>query len=483
VLSDQGPTRSLSMLAALMCAVALPGPFPASAQEPRRPREPVSFVNQQRQTQERLRERLDAEPARSLRDVSFDYGGWYSLHLFIFDDGVESSRTLRRHDLRLWSRLELDQGLHEFYARGLLSFLDFNTGDSYDGDDDDVEGMNLERGYYRLNLSRAWEASGGSALEGDVILQAGRDLVEFGGGLSLALTLDHVLLETDYRDFQVTGLAGRTVGSRDDFDLSLPASRTRRAFFGAELRYLGFGFHEPFAYVLWQRDHNTERPVVLFQEFDYDSFYVGLGSVGEIVKGLNYEAEAAYEVGHSFSDRQFLEKNRVEAWALHGQLEYLFPGPHKARTSAEYLFGSGDPDRLFSPINSAGGNIGDFRDTSFIGFGWFDTGLAFAPLYSNLHMVRAGASIFPWPASRRLGHLELGTDLYLYHKHHRSGAVSDPTANVQSGYLGWEMDCYANWQVAYDLFWTARLGVFFPGQAFSDRTTRTFLLLGMTWSF
>jgi hypothetical protein len=98
-------------------------------------------------------------------------------------------------------------------------------------------------------------------------------------------------------------------------------------------------------------------------------------------------------------------------------------------------------------------------------------------------MVRAGASIFPWPTSQRLRHLELGTDFYLYHKHHRSGAVSDPTANVQSGYLGWEMDYYANWQVSNDLFWTARLGVFFPGQAFSDRTTRTFLLLGMTWSF
>ena len=40
-----------------------------------------------------------------------------------------------------------------------------------------------------------------------------------------------------------------------------------------------------------------------------------------------------------------------------------------------------------------------------------------------------------------------------------------------------------NWRVDADLAWTARLGAFFPGKAFSDRTTRTVLLVGMTWSF
>jgi hypothetical protein len=61
--------------------------------------------------------------------------------------------------------------------------------------------------------------------------------------------------------------------------------------------------------------------------------------------------------------------------------------------------------------------------------------------------------------------------------------VSDITATEQSGYLGWEMDYYANWQVTNDLFWTVRSGVFFPGSAFSDQTTRTFVLTGFTWSF
>ena len=77
----------------------------------------------------------------------------------------------------------------------------------------------------------------------------------------------------------------------------------------------------------------------------------------------------------------------------------------------------------------------------------------------------------------------LGSDLYLYWKHHRAAAVSDYTATEGSGYLGWEIDVYANWEITNDLFWTTRYGVFLPGSAFEDQTTRTFLLVGVTWSF
>ena len=79
--------------------------------------------------------------------------------------------------------------------------------------------------------------------------------------------------------------------------------------------------------------------------------------------------------------------------------------------------------------------------------------------------------------------LEVGTDWFLYWKHHRAAAVSDPLADTQSGYLGWEMDYFANWRITSDLAWTARYGTFFPGSALSDQTTRTFLLTGVTYSF
>jgi hypothetical protein len=250
-----------------------------------------------------------------------------------------------------------------------------------------------------------------------------------------------------------------------------------------QLAYRGFERHEPFVYALWQRDRNREARFQPLQAFDYDSFYFGLGSTGEFLKGLRYTTEWVYQSGHSFGHARFLHDNDIEAWAVHAELEYLFPGRRKARTSIEYLFGSGDAGRLASPTNTIGGNRGDSTDTGFIGFGYRDTGLSFAPRYSNLHLWRAGASYYPWPTHETLSGLQLGADWYLYHKHHRAAAVSDPTANVGSGYLGWEMDYYVNWRIAADVAWTARGGIFFPGRAFSDRTTRTFVLVGVTWSF
>jgi hypothetical protein len=40
-----------------------------------------------------------------------------------------------------------------------------------------------------------------------------------------------------------------------------------------------------------------------------------------------------------------------------------------------------------------------------------------------------------------------------------------------------------NWRITSDVSWTARLGTFFPGNSFSDETTRTFFLTGVTYSF
>jgi hypothetical protein len=45
------------------------------------------------------------------------------------------------------------------------------------------------------------------------------------------------------------------------------------------------------------------------------------------------------------------------------------------------------------------------------------------------------------------------------------------------------MDTFANWRITSDLALTVRYGVFFPGSTFSDQTTRTFLLTGVTYSF
>jgi len=443
---------------------------------------PESFINQQRSIEVRMREQFDRERGAAQRAL-FDWGGWYNLHFFLFDDGVESSRTLRRHDLRLWGRLSWDESAHEFYARSRLSLLDFNSGDSYDGNDDDVEGPNLERGYYRFDLARALHTYNDRVIDYNVVVTVGRDLVQVGSGLALAAPLDHVKLTATSRAWELSLFGGRTVGSLEDLDLTRPTDRTRRNLYGGQLSYLGMDRHQPYFFAVQQEDRNRDPLFPLFQRFEYDSRYLGIGSSGELIERLRYSTEWVYETGDGFGHQQFIHQNDVEAWAALAELEYLFRGPHKARGSVEYLFASGDGGRFASPTDAFGGNTGDYEDTGFVALGYHDTGLSFAPRYSNLHLWRTGASFYPWPQRQRLQRLEVGTDWYLFWKHHRDGAVSDPTANVRSGYLGWEMDYYLNWRVAADLSWTARLGVFFPGQSFSDTSVRTFFLIGLTYSF
>lgn len=480
---DIEPVRSRSLHMIAMAALVALVPARASmAQSPSAPRrDPDAFVNQQRTVDERVRRDIDEQLGASAHNA-FDWGGWYSSYLFLYDDGVESSRTFRRSDLRVWGRLTLDDGAHEFYVRPRASYLDFNSGDSYDGNDNDLEGPNLERGYYRLDLARAFRGGTG-ARNRNLLITIGRDVVRFGNGVTLSAPLDHVSLLGTIGDWSLEALAGRSVGSTQEFDLSRSATRSHRDFLGAQLRYRRPEKHDPFLYVLYQKDRNSERTWRPLQRFDYDSLYTGIGSTGELVRRLRYETEFVIEAGESYGDRRFLKPNDILAYAFQAQLEYLFPGERRTRASVEYLFGSGDGDRVLSPTNSIGGNTRDFDDSGFVAFGFRDTGLAFAPRYSNLHMWRAGGSFYPWPKDRLLAQLELGADAYLFHKHHGDGAVSDPTADLRSGYLGWEVDCYANWQVTHDLAWTTRLGAFFPGSAFDDRTTRTFLLMGMTWSF
>ena len=133
-------------------------------------------------------------------------------------------------------------------------------------------------------------------------------------------------------------------------------------------------------------------------------------------------------------------------------VEKLFDCPMRPRIAGEYMFGSGDGNRRYTPTGAKGGNRGNARDASFAGFGLRDTGISLAPQISNLHI---------WKLS----------------------AISDPTADMFNGYVGAEMDYFVNWRLSSDLSWTVRWGTFFPGGAYSDQYPRHFIFTGLTWSF
>jgi len=452
-------------------------------QSPAQPRAQTSenLIRQQRVIDERLAsERRQQAPLDAFLD--WQWGGWIDYYVFHFDDGAQSQRVLQRPGLSVWTRLRLDEGAHEIFARMRLTYEYFNPGDEFRRQQDWI-GPNLDRGWYQIDVGRAFRLT-----EPDnpyqMRVRVGRQDVTIGTGYAIDLPLDAVTFEIKAHDFRVAGLFGKTFSSYPNVDRSDPVdTHSARRFFGVQVTYDGFEQHEPFVYSVWNDDYTDERPKDPLQAYSYDTAYFGLGSRGSLVHNLNYWTEWVYEWGHSYGDGMFRRRDEVDAWAWDIGVEKLFDVRTRPRLSFEYMFASGDVNRTFSPTNAAGGNRGDREDTSFVGFGFRDTGISAAPTLSNMHVWRAGASFSPFEQVELLRDFEAGTNWFLYHKHHERAAISDPAAGQFNGYVGWEMDYFLNWRFASDLAWTIRWGMFFPGDAYLDQDSRSFLFTGLTWSF
>jgi len=432
-----------------------------------------------RENERRLRRDLPTD-----QKFQLDAGGWYNSYFYLFDDGEISSRTLRQNELRLWASVSADQGIHTGYARLRGTYNDWNHGDSFTPNEDDFDGANLERGWYEFDFAKALRVHGSYNAPFELKIKLGRDLVNAGTGFAIDLPLDHVQIKGQLLSFETTMILGKVPESTPNIDRSRPvADHSDRSFWILEERYKGNPNHEPFAYVAWQNDDTSEDPEDWLQNYKYDSSYIGFGSTGQLVANLRYSTEWVIERGRDYGNKRYMHRDTIKSWGFDHRLDYFFRHKTKPTLSAEYMFGSGDANRLGSPTNAEGGNQKDYVDRSFSGFGFRDTGISFSPRISNIHIWRLGGTIRPLPDYHVTKELELGTDTYLYYKNKAIAAVSDSLADDPSGYLGWEVDYYLNYRIFNDLSYTVRFGTFFPGDAFSDQTTRTFLLTGVTWSF
>jgi len=458
----------LGLLGGLACA--------APAQEA-----PAGLLQQQRTIDDKLQqERFETAPLSEL--VDWQYGGWLDYFSFIIDDGIQSQRLYQRPGVALWTRVRLDDGAHEIFARVRLRYNYFNPGDAYVRQSD-WEGPDFDRAYYQINLGKALRLTRSSDPV-QLAARIGRQETLFGTGYVLDQPLDAVWLTTRLWDFRVDALFGNSPQSYLNVDRSRPvASHSDRRFYGVQVAYTGLERHEPFVYALWNDDSTDETPREWLQNYAYDTQYFGVGSRGQVIPRLNYWTEAVFETGRSQGDGDFLSRDYVEAYGFDAGLEYQFSGPMRKRASLEYMFGSGDPDRTFSPTNAVGGNRRGRKDSGLITFGFRDTGIAAALATSNLHIWKAGGSLAPLETIKLFEDFEIGTNWFLYHKHHARAALSDALADEYSGYVGCEMDYFVNWRFASDVSWTVRWGVFFPGDAFSDQRTRNFVFSGITWSF
>jgi hypothetical protein len=458
------------------------------------------------------RQRVLEEPFRLMMDqqvptekrVLFDWGGWFRSNYWAIDE--DTSRDLnesnpkirddgyhafREQQLRLWGLLNLDQ-VHQVYARMKLDYWDWNDHTSYNGNDSDWDGANLERGFYDFRLSRYQMAYGEKPGDFDFSARLGRQYVEFGNGLTLSIPLDALLVSGYYDNFKVTGLGAWSIPSTYNIDRSVPDNeKESRRYWGVQVEYSGFHDHTPFVYYLNQEDLDAGmvRPVNgIDQAFGIDSQYVGLGSQGRFFhRDLQYSVEGVIETGKSYAytpdTDESASRQSISAWAFDTELRYLVPDKKRTLYAVEYLLASGDSDRYFSPIDTVGGNQPGTLDRSFSAWGFRNTGLVFAPMISNLGMVRLGASTFPWENFKAFKDLELGANVFFYHKQRESGAASDNLSFRDHSYLGNEYDFYANWWFTSDLAITAHYAFFLPGEAFPSQSDRQLFYTALTLSF
>ena len=440
----------------------------------------------------RLRANRDIPPGQRLL---FDYGGYATANYLSLDDIESDNHVLREYDGIGYVRLNVD-GAQELFLAARVGYQDFHRGDSFSGRGDEPVDGDVYRGYYRFDLRRYQQAYGGGASEDfNVIAQAGRDLIYWGNGLVMAQVIDGGVIDFEFGDLGLEVIAGITPVRTVDIDSSRPGFdyNTRRGFYGAMLS-ADLNAHRPFVYFLAQQDYNSmdvRRVGEITTRYDYNSYYVGAGSAGEITGRLRYGVEVAYEFGETLSNSFELgpfslfpvEQTRddISAAALDARLDYLVADPADTRLSAEIILATGDDDRIHTS-NTFGGNLPGTTDNAFNAFGLVNTGLAFAPDVSNIGVLRLGASTFPLHHVRALSRLQVGGDFFVYSKFNDDAPIDETTANQR--FLGFEPDFYLNWQITSDVTLAVRYGAFFPQPSnFAVDDVRHFFFAGVTFAF
>ena len=464
------------------------GATPAVAQQ--RTANVERFERQLEQIQRETRVQADTAIPVDQR-MLIDYGGYVSGSFASIDDPNQETHFLRQYDLVGYGRVNID-GAHELFARVRTSYRDFNAGDSFDQHGDDWTEPTLDRGHYRFDYQRHMESTHGITPKANVVVQVGRQLINWGNGLTLSEEIDGVDAVFTFDAVSLELLAGCTRNSIADFDSSRPGflGDTQRFFYGAQLS-AQLGTHRPYAYALVQRDNNDQDTSTISDietRYAYDSFYIGLGSSGALSDQLLYGVELVYEGGEGFSNSFEFPFNQVDqteedihAFAANARLDYLLADKNQTRFSAELIYATGDADRL-STSSTFGGNESGTDDGAFNAFGLINTGLAFSPDVSNVLIGRLGASTFPAVESKLFGKLQIGIDGFVFTKANPDAPIEEPTSDTR--YLGAEADLFINWQVSSDVAFTLRYGCFFPGQGVeTDHDERHFLFTGLTYAF
>jgi hypothetical protein len=447
----------------------------------------------QMKLEQEARRALDARREMAQRFL-WDWGGSERFMFLTYDDIDNNSvsdkrRTQRSNNFYLWGNLNLDD-IHNFYVRFHGEHIDWNSGDQYRSTENQFH-WNLEEGFdeghYTISIDKALKSYLNYSIPVQINLKAGRFSSYLGSQLAFVRKVNGIQIEgkSKWVDFKVFGV--RNLTDKENIDFSVPGFRSsRRFFYGAELKYNGFKRHQPYLFALIQEDDSGENIEDVDQDYEYDSRYYGIGSRGEIVKNLYYRVEGILEDGKSFPEAATEgiapDNVQIDAWAFDASLHYVYNILTHPTLSAEYAFGSGDSDRTERVTTTVPGNQEGTTDRNFLNFGYIDTGLSMAPRISNLQMFKFGFSLTP---SERMGNrnVNVGVDFFIFRKDKKEAAISDSRADRPQRNLGKEFDVNVTWQIFSDLSTSVNYGRFYPGNAYSDKDAKDFVMFTMMFQF
>ena len=435
----------------------------------------ASAQDQKKFLEEERRKEMDARPKPDpdmLQPLLWDAGGWLHLQFDTLEDPPFSKeRTDRYVDLRLWGELRIER-IYTAYVRIQTDYVDFNSGDQFKGTEDNV--------FRAPHLDQAYVQADWTEMNRGLMLRAGREFVSLGSGLlfnSVAYAVHGIY---DHGEWAVQAWVAHSIIGEDDIDQSHPHSgSSHRLFFGLEGELLLSGSHR--AYAMFLLEHDLNRENVAVQDWDYNANYIGLGGKGTILAGWGYSAEAVFEFGQTASVGT-TSSDPIRAFALLLTTDYQFQGPMEPSVRIQYMFGSGDSDRA-SPTDMAAGNEAGTTDTSFLSFGFVQTGFSLFPRVANIHILRVGGTIRPLVSVEAFHKFEVGVFGYYYRKAQAQELISDSRSFLNDADIGKEVDFLVRWRIFSDLGFYLNYGVFFPGAAYQDRGARSFLSAGITYSF
>jgi hypothetical protein len=448
---------------------------------------PQETLGQQaaRRMEEEARHQLSATETRSEENDKrwfLDYGAWLNYRTIKYnnDDNDSTAQDIlkKRHwiDSRLWMKVTLKPGLsvtyedeHYLYLRVKDLMLDDRPKETAGGWDHD--GPRLEYAYINLDMRPLW-------------LKVGRQYFSAGEGIAYSDVNDGAEFLALFPKWGLRTFAAHTLRHEENIDTSVPGydKESDRYFYGIEYNYLGFPDHVLYSYSVIQRDYSNERPQDPDRDYQYNSEYFGVGSIGKITPAFSYGLELIKETGKSIIyDTD--EKKDVDAWAARLRMAYRLSLYSHPNLSFEYAFGSGDSDRTSVTDTRNGNALG--KDRNFLYFGYIPTGYALFPRLSNLHLYRFGASLRPLEKCSFFKNLTLGVDYYRFYKDKKSGGIYDPQASEDHDDVGSEIDATLGWRILSDMGCSIEYGHFMPGKAYPDTSndSQDYFSVSTTFTF